>query len=108
MPGKQVPLDSVKCHLSNTQNMYDLLARSDYFLPDRTASIITRTWLHGVRTGKYLVPKCHEVRVKNCVCPPTPKIVIAELQRMIGNDLGISQKKQPDMKWMLWVISSMN
>ena len=65
-----VPYDKVKQHLANVSNLYDAMARDQFFLPDQSSTLVTRSWLIKVWKGKILIPKTHQVKIRNCACPP--------------------------------------
>ena len=65
--------------MSDKQSLYESLLRNQIYSPKLKEQIMTIIFMKGcIGYNKYWLPKCSELRIINCVDPPT-RSVLAEM-----------------------------
>lgn len=101
---EEVSLEDFKRKVRGLDDLYDSTLRNGFYLPARSASIISEKYITSVIANKVYCPMFFEVKSKACSSTPMKPILIdkvkAAVAKLFGkpNETGITDKVSPDKK----------
>ncbi len=97
--------------VANVSTLYDATVRNGWYLPKQKSSLITSEYLEAVRQGKFYCPKYGEIKMLPCPNPPPKEMLINKVKfaakRLKLADTGIDEKHEPDRKWLVDVLATL-
>ena len=98
-------------YVMGMDDLYKLAVRNGYYLPKQKSSAINEIALYNILDHKYWCPKTEDIRIKNCVTPPTKEVILEKLQAICFtkklNLAWIDEGHMPDKKWMVEVLATL-
>jgi len=99
-------------YVMGMDDLFKMADRNGYYLPKQKSQAINEIALFNILQGKYWCPKVDEIRIKNCVTPPTKDVILAILllkcQEKKLNLAWIDEARMPDKKWMVDVLATLD
>jgi len=98
-------------YIQNRRDLYEAVQRNDYYLPKYKCGMITEAYLIGVLKGTLFCPKVTEVKMKQCVRPPSKEALLMKFLKIARDkgwhaSAGVDAEHLPDKRWLLDVIAT--
>ena len=91
--------------------LHEAMVRNGYYMPSYKSSIITISWMKGIRSGTVWCPKYDELRLRSCYSPPSKDLIVSEINKILNKnemDLGLTRDNAPKVSWLLAILGTLN
>ena len=91
--------------------LHEAMVRNGYYMPSYKSSIVTISWMKGIRSGTVWCPKYEELRLRSCYSPPCKDLIVSEINRMLLKnelELGFTHDNAPKVSWLLAILGTLN
>ena len=113
-----IPFKHAQLAAPSNEKLRKACIESDLYLSAPTSKAAKDSnYLMGVCTQQYWVPFIKQVRMANCECPPSKALLLQMVREELnkpnvlypnGRNLGITDPKMVDRKWLLDVLATLN
>jgi hypothetical protein len=105
----QFTVDEVSKFVQDKHSLYEAVQRNGYYLPSSKSTVCTEQYLTKVLSGKVFCPKYEQIKLKPCPRPPYKQVLFEKFMAFMRHkklDPGFEGDRQPDVKWLLTVLST--
>jgi hypothetical protein len=91
--------------------LHEAMVRNGYYMPSYKSSIVTISWMKGIRKGTVWCPKYEELRLRPCYSPPSKDSIVDEINHILEKnnlDMGLARDNAPKVSWLLAVLSTLH
>ena len=110
-PSAKLTSEKFSEYMMCLDDLYNLVKRKSFHLPDLKSAAINEVMLLGVLRGEYWCPKVEDIRIKNCVKPPLKEIVASKARDTYTskhlNLVWMDPAHIPNKKWLLEVLATL-
>ena len=91
--------------------LHEAMVRNGYYMPSYKSSLITISWMKGIRKGTIWCPKYEELRLRSCYSPPSKDLIVIEINTILNKndmDLGLTRDNAPKISWLLAILGTLH
>ena len=100
-----------KAEVKTKAELHEAMVRNGYYMPSYKSSIITISWMKGIRSGTVWCPKYDELRLRSCYSPPSKDLIVSEINKILNKnemDLGLTRDNAPKVSWLLAILGTLH